>query len=138
MSTTLWGKCHYAKCFGHWLVSDPECAKCALSDNCEKRTKNKAEDNGQVEEEIQESGSPDSITPIDYLLRSLSGKFDAAVEEKEKAVLHKFSENGKLVAAIAIGSLGKIKVVSLKKNFQKVYGGISSIEEAEEILSEMV
>ena len=35
----MWEKCHYARCFGHWLVSDAECLKCAVADGCEKRTK---------------------------------------------------------------------------------------------------
>lgn len=139
MSTTLWNKCQYGKCFGHWLVSDAECAKCALSDKCEKRTKTKVDEQEKCLDAVDTNDSAEqAVTPLDYLLKSLSGRFDYEIDEKEKAVLHKYSQGGKLVIAVVVGSFGKIKIVSVSKNTQKIYGAISSVDEAEEILKEML
>ena len=87
--------------------------------------------NGEVEEEK-------IVTSLDYLLQSLGGKFDHEVEERDKAVLHKFRKDGKMVIAVAIGTGGKIKIVSIVKNTQKVFGSLSSVEEVETVLSEML
>jgi hypothetical protein len=140
MSTSLWTKTQYAKCFGHWVVADPECTRCAVADSCEKRTKTKAADSKPSEAEGigDEIHEEEAVSPVDYLLRSLDGKFDHGTEERDKAILHKFTKDGKLVIAIAVGAYGKVKIVSVVKNIQKVFGQLSSIEEVEEVLAEML
>jgi hypothetical protein len=141
MATTLWMKHDYAKCHGHWVVSDPDCAKCAYksAEACEKRTKARVEevDNSK---EVDESGEVEEIVPVsplDYLLQSLEGKFEKTTEEKERAILHKFCQNGKFVIAVVIGIMGKIKVVSILKNKARVFEKLDSIEEVESVLMEM-
>lgn len=143
MATTLWEKHQYAKCFGHWLVSDAECGHCAVADSCEKRTKARVEEVERPVKAQDSDGNGDAeeekvVTPLDYLLQSLGGKFDHEVEERDKAALHKFRQDGKMVIAVAIGTGGKIKIVSIIKNKQKVFGSLSSVEEVEEVLAEML
>lgn len=140
MTTTLWAKSQYAKCFGHWFVSDPECVRCAVADSCEKRTKIKVEDDKPSEPETSVDGENEEIvvSPLDYMFKSLEGKFDHEKEERDKAILHKFSKDGKLVVAVAVGTYGKIKIVSIEKNTQKVFGNLNSIEEVETVLAEML
>lgn len=140
MSTTMWTKCQYAKCFGHWVVSDPECVRCAVADNCEKRTKAKVEevDNSSEGEGDGELEAQKVVTPLEYLLQSLDGKFDHAVEEKDKAVIHKFRKDGKVEIAVIIGAYGKIKIMSIPKNKQKIFGSLESIDEVETVLVEML
>ena len=138
MSSPL-SKYQYGKCFGNWLVSDPECSKCALSDKCEKKTKLKIEESDKDGEENVVTETRNNVSaPMDYLLKSLSGQFDYERSEKDKAILHKFSQNGKLIIAVVIGAYGKIKIISVRKNTQKIFGNIESIEEAEGILAEML
>lgn len=144
MSNTLWVKHHYAKCFGHWFVSELECVKCSLSDSCEKRTKAKAEEVDRSKDEDADadvdtvSEEVSKVSPLDYLIQSLAGKFDQETEEKESATLHKFRENGRTVIAVAIGAYGRIKIVSVVKNTSKVFGKLESIEEVESTLKEML
>jgi hypothetical protein len=138
--TSLWSKCQYAKCFGHWLVSDPECIRCAVSDACEKRTKAKSEESERSTdvEPSEEAVEQSSISPLDYLIQSLSGKFEHETGEKDRAVIHKFRLDGKVVIAIVIGAFGKIKIMSIPKNKQKIFGSLQSIDEAESVLAEML
>jgi len=139
MSTKLWVKHEYAKCFGKWVVSDPECIRCALSDNCEKRTKAKIEEAEKPSEpENNELEVPKPVTPLEYLLQSLDGKYNQEIETKDNAVLHKFKKDGKTVIAIAIGAMGKIKVVSIVKGKSRIFGSLNSIEEVESVLTEML
>jgi hypothetical protein len=138
--TTLWDKHHYAECFGHWAVSDPECTRCFVSDNCEKRTKDKVEaEKGCVDqsEEPSEGEVGQCLSPLDYLLQRIGGKLDREDENKGEAVMHKFRDKSGLVtAAVVVGAQGRIKIVSKKMN--RIYGSISSVEEAESILAEML
>ena len=137
--TTLWDNCQYAKCFGNWMLSDSECLRCTLSDMCEKRTKMKVSETKEESEEISsEIKEQPEISPLDYLIQSLSGKFDHETEEKDKAVIHKFRQDGKIVFAIIVGAYGKLKIMSILKNQQKIFGSLQSIEEVESILSEML
>lgn len=141
MDTTLWAKSQYAKCFGHWFVSDPECTRCAVADNCEKRTKARSEEaNRPQEAEGNGEGEHEEavVTPIDYMIQSLVGKFDHETEARDKAVLHKFKKDGQLVIAVAVGDYGKVKIVSVVKNIQRVFGKLSSIDEVESVLAEML
>lgn len=140
MATTLWARHEYAKCFGHWVVSDPECSRCAIADNCEKRTKAKAEeaDRPQEPEDNGEGEEQKPLPPLEYMLQSLGGKFDQETEERDRAILHKFKRDGKTVIAVAIGAYGKIKIVSIPKNKQKVFGNLASTEEVESVLAEML
>lgn len=136
--TTLWSKCQYAKCFGHWLVSDPECVRCAIADNCEKRTKSRVDDEKAPDDESIECEPQKQITPLDYMLQILTGKFEHETDEKDKAVIHKFRQNGRTVLAVIIGAYGKIKIMSLTKNKEKIFGKLGSIEEVELVLAEML
>lgn len=136
--TTLWSKCQYAKCFGHWLVSDAECIRCAIADNCEKRTKSKVDDEKSTDDDSIECEPQKKITPLDYMLQILSGKFEHETDEKDKAVIHKFRQDGRTVLAIIIGAYGKIKIMSLTKKKEKIFGRLESIEEAESVLAEML
>jgi hypothetical protein len=139
ISTTLWNKCAYAKCFGHWLVSDAECIRCAVADSCEKRTKRKIdEENNPLEDDDVAAETPSPITPLEYLIQSLSGKLDHDKEERDQAILHRFRKDGKLIIAVAIGTSGRIKVVSLVKNTQKIFGSLGSIDEVETLIGEMI
>ena len=139
MPTTLWNKHQYARCFGNWVVSDPECIRCALADNCEKRTKARIEeDDKPVEPENNEIEAQKEISPLDYLLKSLDGKFDQEIEEKEKAVIHKFKKEGKTIIAVAIGAYGKIKIISMVNNRSKIFGRLENTEEVETVLAEML
>lgn len=136
----MWEKRHYAKCYGHWLVSDQECIRCAVSDGCEKRTKAILSDSVKKPEECNVSGESEhvEIKPVDYLVERLKGSFDHDKDEQEKAVIHKFSVEGKIHLAIVIGVLGKIKIISVLKKKEKIFGSIQSVQEAEEILKEML
>jgi hypothetical protein len=146
MSNTLWAKHHYAKCFGFWVVSELECVKCALSESCEKRTKAKVEEvdrskDSDVDTEADgnvESEEVPVLSPLNYLIQSLAGKFDQETDEKENAILHKFRNNGRTVIAVAIGAYGKIKIVSVVKNTSKVFDKLESIDEVESVLKEML
>jgi len=143
MGTTLWEKHQYARCFGHWLVSDAECSRCAVSDSCEKRTKTRTAESDIPEKTQETEGDTEveaakEVAPLDYLLQSLGGKFDHEIEERDKAVLHKFRKEGKTVIAVAIGVGGRIKILSVVKNTQKVFGSLSSVAEVEEVLAEML
>ena len=137
MSTTLWNKCAYAKCFGHWLVSDTECIRCAVADSCEKRTKQRVDEDSRPDDDDVAAETP-FITPLEYLIQSLSGKLDHDKEEREQAILHRFRKDGKLIIAVAIGTSGRIKVVSLVKKIQKIFGSLSSIDEVEILMREML
>jgi len=144
MSNTLWAKHHYAKCFGHWVVSELECVKCSLSDSCEKRTKSRAEEVCKSkDEDVEADGDAESediskVSPLDYLIQSLAGKFDQETDEKESATLHKFRKNGRTAIAVVIGAHGKIKIVSVVKDTSKVFDRLESIEEVELTLKEML
>ena len=121
-------------------MSDPECVRCALGDNCEKRTKIKSE---EVEKPSEPEGSGEIedakvITPLEYLFQSLEGRFDHEVEERDRAVLHKFTKDGKTVIAVAIGAYGKIKIVSIPKDKKMIFGSLKSIGEVESVLVEML
>jgi len=106
---------------------------------CEKRTKMKVSETKEESEEISsEIKEQPEISPLDYLIQSLSGKFDHETEEKDKAVIHKFRQDGKIVFAIIVGAYGKLKIMSILKNQQKIFGSLQSIEEVESILSEML
>ena len=137
MATTLWAKHQYAKCFGNWLVSNTECSRCFLADNCEKRTKAKVEekevedsaDNGEAAEEAP-------ITSLDYLLQRLEGKFDKEVADKGGgAKIHTFKKDGVSQVAVVTGMQGRIKVVA--PGYSKVFGSLGSIEDVEAILAEI-
>ena len=136
--TTLWTKHQYAKCFGHWIVSEPECIRCFITDNCEKRTKAKSEDVKETVEQIDEDGKDESsnLTPLDNLIQRLEGQLDHESEDKNGAIIHKFRKNGIMIAAVVVGGQGRVKVLSEK--LKRVYGVIGSVEEAEEILAEML
>lgn len=136
--TTLWAKHHYAKCFGNWLVSDPECGKCAKAEACEKRTKVRSEESDQEPEGSGGVEEASPVVPLDYLIQSLGGRYDKETEEKEKAVLHKFRDNGKTVIAVAVGITGKVKIVSVARNKSTVFERLQSIEEVETVLREML
>lgn len=141
MSTTLWGKFQYAKCFGHWVVSDPECSKCAIRDNCEKRTKTVAEN--QEVDLVEDKSEADTLKPIDplqYLFQRLEGKFDRdPVEDKGKAVIHKFRIDGKTIVAVIIGKTsGKIKIMNIPEKKERVFGSLGDAEEVEQILKEIL
>ena len=137
--TTLWVKHQYAKCFGHWLVSDAECIRCAVAENCEKRTKVKGEEERHTIDNIENTGDAiKPLAPLEYMLQWLDGKFDHEIEDKNGAIIHKFKDNGDVVIAIVVGAYGKIKVISIKKNIQKMFGCLESIEEVEKVLAEML
>jgi hypothetical protein len=144
MTTTLWTKHQYARCYGHWVVSDPECVKCALSDGCEKRTKAKVSEVDHAKEVEVDSGPEDvkTVLPLDYLLQSLGGKFDQETEEKEKerAIIHKFHDvkTKKVMIAVIVGFSGRVKIVSVPRNISKVLEGIDSIEQVELVLAEIL
>jgi hypothetical protein len=138
MATTLWAKHHYAKCFGKWLVSDPDCGKCAKAEACEKKTKVRFE---EADQEPEGSGGVEEVSPVaplEYLIQSLGGRYDQEKEEKERAVLYKFKDNGKTVIAVAIGVTGKVKIVSVIRNKSTVLEGVQSVEDVESVLREML
>ena len=140
--TTLWTKYQYAKCFGNWIVSDSECRKCAVNDECEKRTKSRIEDRAK---EVQDSETEDNseeinneLAPLEYIIQSLSGKYDQEFEETEKKVkLYKFGKDGKHVINLGISESGN-KIVIAITGKKKVFDSPTSIEEAEEIMTEML
>jgi len=136
--TTLWVKHHYAKCFGNWLVSDPDCGKCAKAEACEERTKTRSEESDQEPEGSGGVEDVSPVSPLDYLIQSLGGRYDQDTEEKERAVLHKFRENGKTVIAVAVGTTGKVKIVSVVRNKSTVFERMQSVEEVEAVLREML
>ena len=139
MVTTLWKKPHYAKCFGFWVLSCDECLRCAVASNCEMRTKEKTtEVENPPELDTGEIIEHKVVTPLEYMLKSLGGKFDQVSEEKGKAIIHKFKNDGKTVIAVAIGEQGKIKIVSISKNISKIFGCLESYEEVESVLAEML
>jgi len=141
--TTLWTKYQYAKCFGNWLVSDSECRKCAVKDECEKRTKSMVEDKAKEKEvqdsEVEENGEVDSkFAPLDYILQSLSGKYDQEFEETDNKIkLYKFFKDGKKVVSLGISESGQKIVVAVIGN-KKVFDSPTTIEEAEALMSEML
>lgn len=135
MSTSLWKKHQYAKCFGHWCISDPECIRCAVSDNCEKRTKTKVEEKPSLKN--KDVGHTE-VDPVNYLLSCLKGKFDYLIEERGKSVLHKYLLNDKVIVAVVIGSSGKIKIINILKQTSKICGSIPTIEDAEKLLKELI
>ena len=143
MGQTLWEKHQYAKCFGHWMMSDPECIRCAVSDNCEKRTKTHVEEHQDVSEKALQAKEKKykEVKPLDYLLERLKGKFEYSFEDKDGVLLHKYWKDEaqtNLVILVAIGKRGRIKVVSIPKDKQRLCGSISDIEDAENILKEML
>ena len=139
--TTLWAKYQYAKCFGNWLVSDPECRKCAVKDECEKRTKSRVEDKTKESQdsEVEENGEVDpTLAPLDYILQSLSGKYDQEFEETDKKIkLYKFFKDGKKVVSLGISESGQKIVVAVIGN-KKVFDSPTTIEEAEALMTEML
>jgi len=136
----MWQKYEYAKCFGNWDISNSECIKCAVSDGCEKRTKNKAVEIPEKfgEEVDRENVKGEDISPLIYLIQSLDGKFDKEEEKKGGARVYKFRSQGKLKTAVIIGESGKIKVVSFNKRFEKVFDYLEGIEQVENILKEII
>ena len=135
--TTLWTKHQYAKCFGHWLVSDSECNKCAVRDECEKRVKSRVDDKSQEAEGDDPGEVVSSLSPLDYILQSLSGKYDQEFEETDKRVkVYRYSKDGKEEIILGIAESGKIMVAVLGK--RKVFERPNTIEESETILKEML
>ena len=135
--TTLWTKHQYAKCFGHWLVSHSECCKCAVRDECEKRTKSRADDKTQEMEGEDHGEYEEVIDPLDYILQSLSGRYEMEFDETEKKIkVYKFSKDGQGIATIGVAESGKIMVAV--RGAKKILEKPKTIEEAEEILKEVL
>ena len=135
--TTLWAKHQYAKCFGNWLVSHSECCKCAVRDECEKRTKSRSDDKVQEVEEADQGESAEVIDPLDYIIQSLSGRYEMEFDETEKKIkVYKFSKAGQGVSTIGVAESGKIMVAV--RGAKKIMSKPNTIEEAEEILKEIL
>ena len=141
--TTLWAKHQYAKCFGHWVVSDPECCRCAVSDACEKRTKNRFENDKKVPEgegEGDASGEMDSeLSPLEYLLQSLDGKFIRTTEVKNNNVkVHSMRKENeeKPTVLVAVSETNRIMIAANGK--KKIVEKLESIEAVETLLQEML
>jgi hypothetical protein len=67
----------------------------------------------------------------------LSGKFEATTKENDKAVAHYFAKDGVNVFTVIVSKLnGKLKLQS--QTSDKILDTLQSIEEAEEIVKEMV
>jgi hypothetical protein len=119
-------------------VSDPDCVRCALSDNCEKHTKSHVgeEKNGELDDMTEDVAEVKPITPLDYLLKCLEGKFDKIVEDHEKATMYKFAKGGNTVIAVVVGKNGRIKIISKKDT--KMYGQFTNVSDVEDVLKEML
>jgi len=136
----MWKNFEYAKCFGNWEIADSECIRCSISEGCEKKTKNKSVEIAEINEleDISECETPEKISPLEYLLQRLAGKFEKDEEEKGKAKIYKFRLSGKLKIAVIVGESGKIKVMSFQKKTEKILDGLNSVDDAEDILKEML
>jgi NMD protein affecting ribosome stability and mRNA decay len=76
------------------------------------------------------------MTPLDYLLQCLEGKFDKETVQKEGVVRHTFKRNGKTIIIVLIANTGKMKIVSVKG--EKMFDWLKSIEEAEQAMRELL
>ena len=130
-------------CFGLWDMSDSSCTKCLVSKYCEekvKRSKPNQEESKIQEPEValtEDDKKLPEISPLEYLFELLSGRFESITKENDKAVAHYFAKDGINVFTVIVSKLnGKLKLQSQTSN--KILDTLQSIEEAEEIVKEMV
>lgn len=131
-------------CFGLWDMSDSACntGKCLIAKQCEEITKKKIavqEDSRIVDEVVltKEERKLPEISPMEYMLDLLKGRYDYSTKENDKAVAHYFNKDDRTILTIIVSKTnGKLKLQSVLGG--KVLNGINSIEEVEEILREML
>ncbi len=128
-------------CFGNWELSNAFCQKCVISQPyCEEATKRRGDvpvpelpvDTPQ--ESIREMPT---ITPLEYLLESLRGRFEEKVRRSAKALAHFFAkDDGTSVIVVMVSHSGAIKIQS--KKGKRVVKGLESVAQVESILKELL
>lgn len=130
-------------CYGlHWDISAKECSRCFVKTKCERLTKMRQ--SGQmpepsvpeIEEPIEAIEEPEELAPIEHLLQSLSGKFDRKDRSNETATAHYFNKDGKLKVLVIVADSGRVQVKA--KGYERIFDGIESVAQAEEIVAAVV
>jgi len=131
-------------CFGIlWDDAAQECVKCSISSYCQRSMK-KREDGTPPEEpevppaEATESEPQEPTNPLDYFLQSLEGRYDREDKVGENAIGHFFRENGNNAILVTESKAsGRLKVQTTK-GYERILDSIQSIEQAEEILKDIL
>lgn len=128
-------------CFGLWDMSDPLCTKCLVTKYCEEKNKRGGSpQDSKIETDMitaEENDKLPDISPLEYMFELLESKFDATTAENDKAVAHYFTKDDKKVFAVIVSKQnGKLKLNS--QTGSKVLDKLQSIEQAEEIVKEMI
>lgn len=127
-------------CFGTWSMSEAGCVKCLVSKDCEQISKKEVSAQDEAAQEIvlteEEKKLPD-IPPLEYMFSILEGRYDAMTKENDKAIGHYFAKDGNIMLTIIVAKqTGKVKLFAGGKS--KMVNNVNSIEEAEELVREMV
>lgn len=128
-------------CFGLWDISDPACNKCLICKECEIKIKRKSSTHEEILTEsvvLKEDEDLPEISPLEYLIDSLKGRFDYNTKSNEKAIAHYFTKDELPILNIIVSKeSGKIKLESSVFT-TKIIDGFNSIEEVEGIIKEVV
>lgn len=128
-------------CFGTWSMSDTGCSKCWVAKDCEQISKREisAQDDEATQEIIlteEEKKLPD-ISPLEYMLTMLECRYDSHTKDNDKAMGHYYTKDGNTVITVIVAkTTGKVKLFAGEKS--RMVDGISSIEQAEELVKEMI
>jgi len=127
-------------CYGvDWDISAKECAGCSVRTRCERLTKMRKSGKmpkPSVKETTISKTIPEleSISPLEHLLQSLTGRFKKREKEGKTAFGYFFSEGAKNKVIIMVSKgTGRIRIQA--PGYEKVLKKIESIEQAEEILA---
>lgn len=94
-------------CQGSYDPNDKLCGICAIRSNCEKLTKQLAK---PAQPEIKDTDSGDSMTPLEFFISSLKGRYDVSESEVKGIRLFKISKDGDDKGAMALARSGKIQI----------------------------
>jgi hypothetical protein len=127
-------------CFGIlWDDTDPQCARCGIKSYCERSTKRRGSGAPPPAEPepklsvITTEKELEPASPLDYLLKSIEGRYDREDRIGENAIAHFFRKNGSNIILVTESKVsGRIKVQ--KKGYERIFDAIESLDHAEEIL----
>jgi hypothetical protein len=135
------GKLHQGVCFGRHHERAGECGECQVAVWCKPATERKKsgrEPLPPVDPAKEPAVEPiDKVDPLDYLLKTLKGKYEQKISRSGDMTQHVFTESGKPVIVVAIkGAAVQFKTAKFPKG--KVVKTLESTEQVEAILGHVI
>jgi len=124
---------HTAACYGNWNDLAPDCVRCCLRTWCEETIKEWEKRRKNIPGLDDESlAGYSTVSPLEYLLRTLAGKYDHQVSRDGDIIRHVFRESDGR-AAVMVAMKGKSALIRTATKRIEV-PELTSTRQVEEIL----